>query len=705
MKEEKRSIDILDIVDLIYTDHLNRWSLVLKKISDLFESDDAFFVANENNRLICHSSNEDMFCDYNTEEQESVGYLTINGEDKLSIKDYAAFEKHSLYWIDRGLKSVLSVPIVYDEKKFGVLEVVYFSKHVDFKKEDILILEKIAKIISFVLQCRQDKKKYEQTMSIEFEQIKLIHENRIPKTYKDQEFTQWIKDYLKKVLNVTSAATIGFSIPKQDIYVALSRKDDKHNIISYSKTKEVKDLITYKIWEKQILETIILEDLKDLGIELSDFARYYDVRSALFVPIKVNGKVIAVFAFGFNEYNMVAKDYQTFLQTVAMHIMFIVNMSENITDVSSLLSETEERFIESFVLMMEARDTYTKGHSQRVAFYAKKIAEELNLDEKEQVMLYAAGLIHDIGKIGVPDAILLKPGILTQEERKIIQYHPEFSYQIIKNINRFKDVAECVRYHHERCDGSGYPKGLKCSEIPIGAKILAMADVFDALTTSRPYRNALSLERVLDAMRYMKNQFDKDILERALPVLADSFIFKNMNECIRDFMPKEIDNIRMEIFTKDYMTGLLKRKTFIESVESAIEKGERFVMFYVDIKELSSINYKYSMDIGDKVILYTAEVLKNTKHIKFLARTDADVFYFIYFGKTQPELLSVGIKNRLKKNVVYELARIEMELDGWENIIDFYVSFSEFVPGKSVEDMMYECQNRKKEVEDMINDR
>ncbi len=108
--------------------------------------------------------------------------------------------------------------------------------------------------------------------------------------------------------------------------------------------------------------------------------------------------------------------------------------------------------------------------------------------------MYIAGIVHDIGKIGIPDAILLKSGKLTQEEYKIIKYHSEFSYQIIKDIYKLEQIANFIIYHHERYNGSRYPKGLKGEEIPLGARILTIADSFDAITTLRPYKNAISLE-------------------------------------------------------------------------------------------------------------------------------------------------------------------------------------------------------------------
>ncbi len=701
MRNKKYHIELLDIVDLIHTDYCNKWPMILKKVAKIFDAEDAFFASKENDNLICISSS-DLYKNYKIE-NNTAAYITIKHQKTLSIENYNNFSGRSPYWVKKGIKSILSVPVFYGQEIFGALQIAYFSRFVNFEQDDIFLLEKIAKIISFVFHNIKNKERYDKTIDIELKQIESIYNNEIPKSYKDLKFTEWIKSYLNKVLKMTSAQAIGFVFPQEDIYVAIPKNGSDKGIFSYTKTKEVKDLITYKMWEKQISDIMLLEDFENTDIDMSNFSKIYNIKSALFVPVEINKKVVAVFAFGFDSLDTATKDYRIFLQTIAMHIMFAIETSKNLSRVSSILSETEEKFIESFVLMMEARDTYTKGHSQRVAFYTKKIAQTIQLNEDDQSMLYAAGIVHDIGKIGIPDAVLLKPGKLTDEEYKIIQYHPEFSYQIIKDINRFKEVAESVRYHHERCDGSGYPKGLKKDEIPLGAKIMAIADIFDAITTNRPYRKAMSIEEAIETMKKMKNQLDSTILNAALPTLRESFIYEDMNEHYRNFMPGHIDKIRMEIFTKDYMTGLLRRRTFIKNVEKMIKNNKRFTMFYVDIKDLSRINYKYSMDVGDRVILCTAEILKKIRGIKFLSRTQPDVFYFIYIREIQAEIFALNLKNELKGGVVNRLSKEEIEINSWGNIVDFYISFSEFLPGKNAEDMMYECQRRKKEMEDFIN--
>jgi putative two-component system response regulator len=153
--------------------------------------------------------------------------------------------------------------------------------------------------------------------------------------------------------------------------------------------------------------------------------------------------------------------------------------------------------IASLVRTVEERDPYTAGHSRRVRAYALHLAAALGLDRHQCKQLRLAAMLHDIGKVGIPDGILHKPGRLTPEEERIIQGHPEMGERILTPIVRSREVLAAIRGHHERLDGSGYPDGLAGSQIPLLARLLAIPDCFDALTTSRAYRAALPVGEAL----------------------------------------------------------------------------------------------------------------------------------------------------------------------------------------------------------------
>jgi putative nucleotidyltransferase with HDIG domain len=171
----------------------------------------------------------------------------------------------------------------------------------------------------------------------------------------------------------------------------------------------------------------------------------------------------------------------------------------------------------SMAKIMDARDPYTSQHSTRVTSLAIMQAEYLGLSEIDRDILYVSSKLHDIGKVGIPDSILLKPGPLTQEEFSIIKKHPDIGADILKSISIMERETEIIRHHHERYDGKGYPAGIKGDEIPLLSRIIALADTFDAMTSERPYRSALSTkEAIQEITRCKGTQFD--------PHLAESFI-------------------------------------------------------------------------------------------------------------------------------------------------------------------------------------
>ncbi len=189
-----------------------------------------------------------------------------------------------------------------------------------------------------------------------------------------------------------------------------------------------------------------------------------------------------------------------------------------------LINKDFYEFIESFIEILETKDTYTRGHSSRVAHYSVAIAKEMNLDKNIIDLVHITGHLHDIGKIGVSDKILTKETKLTDEEYKEIKKHSTYGYNILSKVSVLKEHAIIIKHHHERWDGNGYPSKLKAKEIPLVSRIIAIADAFDAMTSTRHYRKALSFDSASKELR--KNswtQFDGDIvsifLSKVLPKL------------------------------------------------------------------------------------------------------------------------------------------------------------------------------------------
>jgi len=187
------------------------------------------------------------------------------------------------------------------------------------------------------------------------------------------------------------------------------------------------------------------------------------------------------------------------------------------------LRDEAKRTFESVAEMLAARDPYTYEHSKEVAKLAEKIAQKLRLHQDFIEQIKSAALIHDIGKLGVPDRILRKPGPLTEDEWAIMKQHPNIGADLIKDLEIYADIVDIVRYEHERWDGSGYPKGLRGEEIPLGARIVAMADIYNALITDRPYRPAYSHEEALRMIREMRGvTLDPKVVDAFFSVIEET---------------------------------------------------------------------------------------------------------------------------------------------------------------------------------------
>jgi putative two-component system response regulator len=217
-----------------------------------------------------------------------------------------------------------------------------------------------------------------------------------------------------------------------------------------------------------------------------------------------------------------------------------VDRTELLTRVRSLIKlkhrtdelERAESVLFSLARSIEGKDPYTYGHCERLMNYSVSLGEHLCLPEEQIIALRRAGIVHDIGKVAVPDAILLKPGKLTPEEWKLMQEHPVVGERICAPLKSFRAVLPIIRHHHEKLDGSGYPDGLRGDGIPVTARILQVVDVYDALTTKRPYKAALSMTEALQIMKQevakgwwdprIFNEFERLITSGALNLLAKS---------------------------------------------------------------------------------------------------------------------------------------------------------------------------------------
>ena len=248
---------------------------------------------------------------------------------------------------------------------------------------------------------------------------------------------------------------------------------------------------------------------------------------------------ISVFLTGFHIFEIIYFPYQRIVSDkVILSVMLVLLVYlwiqeirdrqalekgyNKLINVQDKLRKTNLKTIRSLALAEEAKNTYARGHSTRVASYSYTIAKKLGFSREELTTLENASILHDIGKMGIADVILEKKGKLNKEEWVIVKKHPELALEILSPLEFLTDEKEIIKHHHERYDGSGYPDGIRGNAIPIGARILAVTDAFDAMRSHRPYRAPLSDEAVIAELeKNSGSQFDSKIVSVLLEIIEE----------------------------------------------------------------------------------------------------------------------------------------------------------------------------------------
>jgi putative nucleotidyltransferase with HDIG domain len=247
----------------------------------------------------------------------------------------------------------------------------------------------------------------------------------------------------------------------------------------------------------------------------------------VFLAVPLYVPLVALFVFGYHAYSLWV--VVAFL-IPALALQRLIHLYQEQRDATRELAGANARltsanlsFATALVATLDARDRYTAGHSAAVAIYGRDIAARMGLSVSERELVHLCGLVHDVGKIGLPAGLLEKPGALTLEERRQMEKHSEIGEQILRKVDDYGEIADIVRHHHERVDGLGYPDGLQGDEIPVLSRIIAVADAYNAMTSDRPYRDALpSRVARLRLAQAVESQFDTTVVAAFEAILASS---------------------------------------------------------------------------------------------------------------------------------------------------------------------------------------
>jgi len=324
------------------------------------------------------------------------------------------------------------------------------------------------------------------------------------------------------------------------------------------------------------------------------------------------------------------------------------NLERKVVQKTQQVEQLSFEIIATIASMIEAKDSYTKGHSIRVAEYSAALATELGWKEETIKNLRYIALLHDIGKVGIPDRVLNKPGKLTETEFNIIKSHATIGGDILKDIETISDVDSGARYHHERFDGRGYPSGLSGLNIPKVARIISIADAYDAMNSKRVYRDALPPEIIRYELEHGKGtQFD--------PLYLDAFI--ELLDAGKLYIPPEVEEEKEKTITgegsqliqqimrsieeeakksgdTDYLTGLYGRKSGEIRISQAMQEMSGCLAF-IDLDNLKKTNDTMGHLAGDYALMTLGEILLENNRNAIAMRLGGDefVFYIIGAGK------------------------------------------------------------------------
>jgi putative nucleotidyltransferase with HDIG domain len=263
----------------------------------------------------------------------------------------------------------------------------------------------------------------------------------------------------------------------------------------------------------------------------------------LLTSVPAYGPVVAILALAYEEVSPWTTPLFFIPALAAQRLFGMYQSQRNLTE---RLEDANVSFAVALVTALEASDAYTAGHSRAVAIYSRDIATRMGLSSDECDRAFLCGLVHDIGKVGLPASLLGKAGPLTLDERRQMQEHSVIGERILREISAYEDIARIVRHHHERIDGEGYPDGIRAPEIPLLSKVIAVADAYNAMTSSRPYRDAMP-PRVarLRLAQAVENQFDTAVVAafEAILASADEDYRTAQRADFRPGQPSEVESV------------------------------------------------------------------------------------------------------------------------------------------------------------------
>lgn len=552
------------------------------------------------------------------------------------------------------------------------LAVIYYFISVIFSEKEKIEELNISLEQKVLRRTREIEKHYERELFLKklLETISELNENLIS----SYSLSSIIEDSLKTLLNHTDYKIIIFGYCEKNIFYIRYIFGDKYNLLkkldyTFEELKEIEILkSTYEAITTK--HKSIYKDLK-VVIETTHARKDdYDIKESISFPLfetQDDKKGFNLLSFYTDRENGFDFEEVSILETLSRDIIMAVSAYKQRQFTEKLQKEQVSNYEETilaFVDMIEQRDAYTAGHTIRVAQYARKIAEYLNIDEEMISKIEKAAILHDIGKIATPDTILLKPGKLNLLEYNLIKNHVDAGYKMLSKVKMYSELAEIMKYHHEHYDGTGYPYGYKGDQVPFSAQILVVADAFDAMTTNRIYKPRLSTDDAINEL--IKNsgtQFNPDIVDAAKVCLKNITIEQTSQ------LPKsDLEKQRFSYFFNDNLTGVYN-EAYLNLVVNQIENLTYVTI--IKLQKFNNFNKKYSWKQGNDILIYIANELKKHFQKNKIFRFEGDDFLILSNENIEFNVDKLNLSEFDKSNII-KIKSAKLVINNKEEIYKLY---------------------------------
>jgi len=456
----------------------------------------------------------------NLRNEEEIICRVAKSRRSLLVADISKESDWSLK--DIGAHSALLTPVVLEKKLFGII-CLFDTKPNAFDEGDELNISVLANSMAIALENKTNIA----SVTKQLKRISVLHDidRAISNSMDLSTILNILLEHVKSQMEV-DAVTILLPDNSTKKFELVASKGITILMDQHDWVREGTDIFSQTVTGRKTFQTISISNRK-ISHSFIQLWGLEGINAYLAVPLIAKGNVVGIMEIYHHSTLNFEVEWLDFLETLAGQAAIAIDNNKMYSDLQQFHSNLVVAYdatIKGWSRAMDLRDKETEGHTQRVVEMAIRFAKVVGIKKETLIHLHRGAMLHDMGKLGVPDSILFKPGLLTDEEWEIMRNHPKIAYEMLSPIDYLKPALEIPYYHHEKWDGTGYPLGLKGEEIPLAARIFAFVDVWDALSSDRPYRSAWPIDKIIAYIREQSGlQFDPNLVEQFIHLISDKF--------------------------------------------------------------------------------------------------------------------------------------------------------------------------------------